>query len=65
MRGLRCNRQEVDTRSGIAFVGYRMVKMGDFAGAIELLKLKRMRATTRIRLALGSVLAAPCKPAAG
>ena len=28
----------VDTRDGVEFIGYQMVKMGDFHGAIELLK---------------------------
>jgi hypothetical protein len=28
----------IDTRNGVEFIGYQMVKMGDFHGAIELLK---------------------------
>jgi len=29
---------ELDTRAGVEFIGYQMVKMGDYRGAIELLK---------------------------
>ncbi len=37
-RLFRANYRDVDTRSGIEFVGYQMAKMADFAGAIELLQ---------------------------
>ncbi len=36
-RGFRAANPDVDTRSGVEFIGYQMVKMGDYHGAIELL----------------------------
>lgn len=36
-RGFRVANPDVDTRDGVEFIGYQMVKMGDFHGAIELL----------------------------
>jgi hypothetical protein len=36
-RGFRAANPDVDTRNGVEFIGYQMVKMGDFHGAIELL----------------------------
>ena len=36
-RTFRAANPAIDTRDGIEFVGYQMVKMGDFRGAIELL----------------------------
>jgi hypothetical protein len=36
-RGFRTANPEVDTRDGVEFIGYQMVKMRDFRGAIELL----------------------------
>lgn len=37
-RGFRAANPAAETREGIEFIGYQMVKMGDFNGAIELLK---------------------------
>ena len=37
-RTFRLNNPGVDTRDGVEFTGYQMAKMGDFQGAIELLK---------------------------
>jgi hypothetical protein len=37
-RGFRAANPGADTRDGVEFIGYQMVKMGDFPGAIELLK---------------------------
>lgn len=37
-RLFRRTHPELDTRAGIEFVGYQMVKMGDYAAALELLK---------------------------
>jgi hypothetical protein len=37
-RTFRAANPFVDTRDGVEFVGYQMVKMGDFNGAIQLLK---------------------------
>ena len=36
-RGFRAANPDVDTRDGVEFIGYQMVKMGDFRGPIELL----------------------------
>jgi hypothetical protein len=36
-RGFRAANSKVDTRDGVEFIGYQMVKMSDFKGAIELL----------------------------
>lgn len=36
-RGFRAANRGVDTREGVEFIGYQMVKMGDYKGAIELL----------------------------
>lgn len=36
-RGFRVAHPDVETRSGVEFIGYQMIKMGDFRGAIELL----------------------------
>jgi tetratricopeptide (TPR) repeat protein len=36
-RGFRAANPDVDTRNGVEFIGYQMVKMDDFHGAIELL----------------------------
>jgi Flp pilus assembly protein TadD len=37
-RTFRAANSDIDTRDGVEFIGYQMVKMGDFQGAIELLK---------------------------
>jgi len=37
-RGFRAANPAIDTREGVEFIGYQMVKMGDLNGAIELLK---------------------------
>jgi tetratricopeptide (TPR) repeat protein len=37
-RIFRAANPTLDTRSGVEFIGYQMVKMGDFPSAIELLK---------------------------
>jgi len=36
-RSFRTANSNVDTRDGVEFIGYQMVKMGDFKGAIDLL----------------------------
>jgi hypothetical protein len=36
-RGFRQANPTIDTRDGVEFIGYQMVKMGDFKGAIDLL----------------------------
>ena len=36
-RGFRAANPKVETRAGVEFIGYQMVKMGDFNGAIQLL----------------------------
>ena len=36
-RSFRTANSSVDTRDGVEFIGYQMVKMGDFRGAIDLL----------------------------
>ena len=37
-REFRAGNSELDTREGVEFIGYQMAKMGDYKGAIELLK---------------------------
>jgi hypothetical protein len=37
-RGFRAAHPDIDTRTGVEFIGYQMVKMGDFKGATELLQ---------------------------
>ena len=37
-RTFRAANSGIDTRNGVEFIGYQMAKMGDFHGAIELLK---------------------------
>jgi hypothetical protein len=37
-RQFRAANRQTDTRSGVEFVGYQMVKMGDYRGALELLR---------------------------
>ena len=37
-RGFRAAHPEINTRTGVEFIGYQMVKMSDFKGAISLLK---------------------------
>ncbi len=37
-RDFRVARPDVDTSDGVEFIGYQMTKMGDYKGAIELLK---------------------------
>ena len=36
-REFRTANSQVETREGVEFIGYQMVKMGDYRGAIELL----------------------------
>jgi hypothetical protein len=37
-REFRATNPDLDTRAGVEFIGYQMVKMSDFSGAVELLK---------------------------
>jgi Flp pilus assembly protein TadD len=37
-REFRGANPDLDTREGVEFIGYQMAKMGDYKGAIELLK---------------------------
>ncbi|MDQ6707661.1 MAG: hypothetical protein M3Z85_16995 [Acidobacteriota bacterium] len=62
-RLFRANRHDVNTRNGVEFVGYQMVKMENFQEPWSY--SRQMRATTPRRQALGLVSAGPCKPPRG